>query len=282
MGERWLVAGPQVLEVGEPGLEPRRLNVRLVGGQVAVVGHDDVQTITVEVTKVGGRPLEVTWDEGTLDISHPKLQWESLLKNIASRGISKDSVEVNIAVPRGVEVHLGTVSADGLLSGTTAAAQVRTVSGTIVVNGVGACVDVDSVSGSIEVQDHRGSLSGTTVSGALTVHACDLEKLRVKTVSGALTIDLERAPASVVARTVSGDVVVRIPANAGYQLSARSVSGRITAGNEQLARRPGKVEGVLRDGDGAVGIVAQTVSGDVTLLHAAASAGGAPSLLKRP
>jgi len=127
---------------------------------------------------------------------------------------------------------------------------------------------------------------GTSVSGPLTLHAADVQHLRASTVSGALTVDLERAPATVVARTVSGDVVIRVPAATGYQLTAKSVSGRVDAGGERLVRRPGKVEGVLRGGDGAVRIEAQTVSGDVTLLHAAApgheAQDASPSLLKQP
>ncbi len=287
MDERWNVAGPKVIEVGGPGEEPRALEVRIVRGQVDVVAHDDLSTIRVEVTAVGGRPLYVVWDGATLDVSHPRLRWESLLENLTGLG-SMDSVDISIAVPRGVEVHLGTVSAEGLLSGTTAKAQVRTVSGTIVVNGVGAHVDARTVSGSIEVREQRGPFTGNSVSGALTVHASDSHDLHARTVSGALTIDLERAPATVVARTVSGDVMVRIPAAAGYELSASSVSGRVTAGGEQLARRPGKVEGMLRGGDGAVKVVSHTVSGDVTLLHAAAAApghegaGGSPSMRKQP
>ena len=62
--------------------------------------------------------------------------------------------------------------------------------------------------------------------------------------------------------------MVRIPADAGYEVTAKSVSGRVTAGSEQVSRRPGKVEGVLRDGHPDVKLVAQTVSGDVTVLRA--------------
>ncbi len=288
MSEQWSVSGPEVIEVGGPGDEPRRLDVRIISGQVDVIAHDDLQNITVEVTAVDGLPLDVSWQDGTLDIAHPRLRWESLVQSVSEwDGRRRASVEVSIAVPRGVEVHLGTVSAEGLLSGTTATAQVRTVSGTVVVNGVTGPVDAKTVSGSIEVRDHRGPLVGTSVSGALTLHAVDLDHLRANTVSGALTVDLERAPATVVAKSVSGDVMVRIPAATGYELTAKSVSGRVNAGGEQLARRPGKVEGVLSGGDGAVKISAQTVSGDVTLLHAAAAPGheaegGCPSMRKQP
>lgn len=273
MSERWTVNGPRVIEVGGPDEVPRHVAVRLIGGQVDVVAHDDLDTITVEVTRTSGRPLEVSWDGNRLEVAHPKLGWEAMLDGIPSSEAfsSGASAEVSIAVPRGVTVHLGTVSAEGLVSGTTAPAEVRTVSGTVVVDHVRGHVDARTVSGAIDVRHQEGPLSGTTVSGSLTVQAVTMEHLRANTVSGALTVDLRQAPSTLLTKTVSGDVVVRIPADAGFEVTARSVSGRVTAGEQQVSRRPGKVEGVLREGEPDVKVVAQTVSGDVTVLRAPVS-----------
>ncbi len=270
MSEQWSVDGPRVIEVGGPDEVPQHVGVRLLAGQVDVVAHDDLDTITVEVSRISGRPLEISWSNGRLEVSHPKLKWEGMLDGIVSGAIfrSDDRAEVSIAVPRGVTVHLGTVSAEGLVSGTTADAKVQTVSGTIVVDHVRGHVDAKTVSGSIEVRHQEGPLSGNTVSGSLTVQAVSMEHLRANTVSGSLTVDLQSAPSTLLTKSVSGDVVVRIPADAGYEVTAKSVSGRVTAGSEQVSRRPGKVEGVLRDGHPDVKLVAQTVSGDVTVLRA--------------
>jgi len=282
MSEHWTVDGPRVIEVGGPDEVPQHVAVRLIGGQVDVVAHDDVDIITVEVSRTSGRPLEVSWRNGRLEVAHPRLGWDGMLDGVFSAtGLgSGSSAEVSIAVPRGVTVHLGTVSAEGLVSGTTAPAEVRTVSGTVVVDRVRGHVDARTVSGSIEVRRHLGSLTGNTVSGSLTVQAVTMEHLRANTVSGTLTVDLESAPSTVLAKSVSGDVVVRIPADAGFEVSAKSVSGRVTAGSERVARRPGKVEGVLREGSPDVKVVAQTVSGDVTVLRALAGTASAVSTEK--
>ena len=270
MSEQWSVDGPRVIEVGGPDEIPQHVGVRLLSGQVDVVAHDDLDTITVEVSRISGRPLEISWSNGRLEVSHPKLKWEGMLDGIVSGAMfrSDDRAEVSIAVPRGVTVHLGTVSAEGLVSGTTADAKVQTVSGTVVVDHVRGHVDARTVSGSIEVRHQEGPLTGNTVSGSLTVQAVTMEHLRANTVSGSLTVDLQTAPSTLLTKSVSGDVVVRIPADAGYEVTAKSVSGRVTAGSEQVSRRPGKVEGVLRDGHPDVKLVAQTVSGDVTVLRA--------------
>lgn len=273
--ERWTVSGPRVIEVGGPDEPVREVRVRLVGGRANVVAHDDQDGVRIEVAGVRGRDLTVTWQGGVLEVGHPSLRWESLLDAVRIATTREDRAEISIAVPRAVAVHLGTVTADGLVSGTTERAQVRTVSGTIVVDGVHADVDAKTVSGSIEVFDQHGSFTGDTVSGSLTVQAESLPHLRGKSVSGSLAVDVATAPSTIGATTVSGDVTIRIPAAAGFELTASSVSGRIVAGGERLGEKPGKNGGHISRGDGAVQLTAKTVSGDVTLLHSGGA--GRPS-----
>lgn len=265
-GERWTVSGPRVLELGGDDEPVREVKVQLVGGRADVVAHDDQVRVRVEVDGVHGHDVTVTWTDGVLEVGHPALRWDDLLEGLRHvRG--GDRAEVSIAVPRAVAVRLGTVTADGLVSGTTEHAQVRTVSGTIVVDGVHAHVDARTVSGSIEVVDQHGSLTADSVSGSVTVQAVSLPELRGKSVSGSLAVDVATAPSTIGATTVSGDVTVRIPAGSGFDLTAKSVSGRVVAGGELLDGKPGKSGGRISSGDGAVQLVARTVSGDVTLLQ---------------
>ena len=267
MTEHWTVAGPRVIEVGGEGDVPHEVKVRLIGGRADVVAHDDLDAVRVEVASVRGRDLVVTWSNGVLDVSHPQLRWDSLLNGFRRSFGREDKAEVSIAVPRGVTVHLGTVTADGLVSGVHAASSVKTVSGTILVDGVHGHVDAKTVSGSIDVRDQHGNFTGDTVSGSLTVQAPELQHLRAKSVSGSLAVDLGSSAATLGASTVSGDVTVRIPADAGFDLDAKSVSGRVVAGGEQLPEKPGRSGGRITRGDGAVQLVAKTDSGDVTLLQ---------------
>ena len=234
------------------------------------MAHDDLDTITVEVSRISGRPLEISWSNGRLEVSHPKLKWEGMLDGIVSGAMfrSDDRAEVSIAVPAGSPSTSAPSPPRAWSAAPPPTPKVQTVSGTVVVDHVRGHVDARTVSGSIEVRHQEGPLTGNTVSGSLTVHAVTMEHLRANTVSGSLTVDLQTAPSTLLTKSVSGDVVVRIPADAGYEVTAKSVSGRVTAGSEQVSRRPGKVEGVLRDGHPDVKLVAQTVSGDVTVLRA--------------
>ena len=104
MSEQWSVDGPRVIEVGGPDEVPQHVGVRLLAGQVDVVAHDDLDTTTVEVSRISGRPLEISWSNGRLEVSHPKLKWEGMLDGIVSGAIfrSDDRAEVSIAVPRGI------------------------------------------------------------------------------------------------------------------------------------------------------------------------------------
>jgi hypothetical protein len=273
MGERWSVDGPRVLEVGSPETPVREVRLRLVSGRVDVVASDDTDgAATVEVASVRGRPLEISWSEnGVLDVGHPQLTWDTLLDRLKAAFPRDGGAEVSVAVPREVAVRLGTVGADGLVSGIRGAADVRTVSGTLVLDGVRGKVSARTVSGRIDVRDHEGPFHGDSVSGSLTVQGGSIPRLHGKTVSGEVGVDLRRPPAVLDVTTVSGDVTVRVPAGTGYDLTAKSVSGRVVAGSSQITGSPGSRNGHLREGDGAVKLVARTVSGDVTLVRAAST-----------
>ncbi len=276
MSEQWTVAGPRVIEVGGEADAPKEVRIRIIGGHASVVAQDDLDSVRVEVSAVKGRDLVITWSHGVLEITHdPSLKWENLFEGFRTYFGREDRAEVSVAVPRSVVVRLGTVTGDGLVSGTSLPAHVKTVSGRIIVDGVHAHVDAKTVSGSIDVRDQHGVFTGDTVSGSLTVQAAAMPQLRAKSVSGSLSIDLGTAPATLAATTVSGDVTVRVPADSGFEVDAKTVSGQVVAGGERLAGTPGNNGGRISRGDKAVHLVAKTVSGDVTLLHADGDGGRA-------
>src|SRR4051794_21986183 len=84
MAESWRVDGPKVIEVGSPDQPVRRVKVGLIGGRVDVVAHDDPEG-RLEVQSVHGRPLDVSWDGETLEVSHPQARWDGLLGSLAEK-----------------------------------------------------------------------------------------------------------------------------------------------------------------------------------------------------
>ena len=166
--EKWAVSAPKVIEVGGPDETVHELRVALVAGRIDVVAHDE-DTARVEVHRVGGRELEVTWERGSLVVRHPQVRWDNILEGIRGLARGEDSADLSIAVPRGTSVQVGTVSADGLVAGLHAPASVRTVSGALVLDGVHGTVGARTLSGQVDVRDQHGALSGESVSGSLTV-----------------------------------------------------------------------------------------------------------------
>ncbi len=73
-----------MIEVGGPDRAVRRVKVGLIGGRIDVVAHDDPEA-RLEVQSVVGRPLEVTWDGETLEVSHPQARWDGLLGSLADK-----------------------------------------------------------------------------------------------------------------------------------------------------------------------------------------------------
>lgn len=181
-----------------------------------------------------------------LDVRHPDVPWARLLQQatggepmgalekLAGALRLEDAGTVSIAVPADVTVRLGAVSADALVSGTTRPVEVRTVNGSIAVDDVRADLQARTVSGTVEVTGQDGAVTADSVSGSVTVQARHLPSFAGTTVSGSLTVDLAGAPSDLSVRTVSGDVTVRIPAEAGFRLQARSVSGAVVGDGERL------------------------------------------------
>jgi Putative adhesin len=275
MAEQWSIENPTTLDVGSEDEPIRAVEVRLVSGRISVVATEtDDGSARVEANEVRGGPLDVSLASGTLVVSHPKGINDGWLNKLRAPWQDMSAV-VSITAPAGARVSLATVSAETLVSGMRAPVAVKTVSGEQAVDSVTADVDSSVVSGAVEVRELRGRLSVKSVSGDVTVHARALPRLDAKTVSGELTVDLADADDAATlrseqsAKTVSGAVTVRLPAGAGYKVAAKSVSGDIVAGGERIGRSPGQSRGTMRSGSEGVQIDVQTLSGDVTVLHAA-------------
>ena len=149
-----------------------------------------------------------------------------------------------------VRTALGTVTAEGLVADVVRGGTVSTVSGAVVVDGTHGMLVANAVSGDLAVRNHTGDLKANTVSGSVTASGA-FAQISVTTVSGAITLDAARA-AGIGVQTVSGDTTVRLPADLGASVSARSVSGRVV------------IDGEARAGDGPLSGSVDVVTGDGT------------------
>ena len=260
---RWSIEAPTSLEFADV----TRLRVRLIAGTVAVLATDGKASL--DVTNVSGDPLDVTYEDGVLSITHENLTWEGLLKWLRPQ---RPSAVVTVTVPRGCPTQLGVVSATAVLSGISARASVKSVSGEITLDGLTGDVDAHTVSAALETQGINGKLNFNTVSGDLTLADGWLERLDVNGVSGDVTADLDLDPlGGMQVTTVSGEVMLRLPAEADARVNLHSVSGDVRSEFTELrgssAPASRSVSGSLGAGSGQVSVT--TMSGRVMLLRRA-------------
>ena len=221
------------------------------------------------MSNVSGDPLDVTYEDGVLTITHENLTWEGLLKWLRPQ---RPSATVTVTVPRSCPVQVGVVSATAVLSGMAGRASVKGVSGEITLDGVTGEVDAHTVSGVLEAQGINGALNFSTVAGDLALADGWLERLDVNSVSGDVTADLDLDPlGGVHITTVSGEVTLRLPAASDAQVQLHSVSGAVRTEFTELtsisAPASHTVSGSV--GAGSAHLSVTTMSGRVTLLRRA-------------
>ena len=258
---QWTIEAPTSLEFDEV----TGLRVRLLAGSVAVLATDGKPSL--EVSSVEGDPLSVTYEDGVLTVAHENLSWEGLLKWLRPQ---RHSATVTVSVPRKCPTQVGVVSATAVMSGISSRASVKSVSGGIMLDGITGDVDANTVSGALEAQGINGRLNFRTVSGDLTLADGWLERLDASVVSGDVTADVDLDPlGGMQVTTVSGEVVLRLPAEADARVNLHSVSGDVRSEFAELRRSSApasrSVSGNLGAGSGQVSVT--TMSGRVMLLR---------------
>jgi hypothetical protein len=260
---QWTIEGPTNLDFDDV----TGLRVRLIAGSVAVLATDGKPSLNV--AHVNGDPLNVTYDDGILTITHENLTWEGLLKWLRPQ---RHSATVTVTVPRKCATQVGVVSATAVMSGISGGASFKSVSGGITLDGLSGDVDANTVSAALEAQGINGRLNFNSVSGALTVADGQLERLDANAVSGDVTADIDLDPlGGINVTTVSGKVTLRLQAEADAKVNLHSVSGDVRSEFTELKRVSApasrSVSGSLGAGSGYVSVT--TMSGRVMLLRRA-------------
>jgi hypothetical protein len=225
----------------------------------------------VTVSRINGAPLRVSLEDGVLTIGHEELSWEGLLDWLRPAG---HSASITVTVPADCPVQLGVVSASAMVSGLARGASVKGVSSEICLDGVTGDVSANTVSGTLEARDIDGAVHFKSISGDLTVAGGTLRRMTADTVSGDIAADIRIADsADLKMTTISGKVMLRVPADSDARVRLRSTSGQVRS--EFTTLRPAmspashSVSGSLGAGSGNVTV--NSVSGPITLLRRAPS-----------
>lgn len=129
-------------------------------------------------------------------------------------------------------------------------------------------LSADSVSGNIRLDGHSYTgLALKTVSGEIQGKTAARE-LSAESTSGNVSLDLARVPESTKARTVSGEIRLGLPKDAGFALDAGSVSGNVNCDFPiNLDTRSGGSRITGRVASETNVIHAESVSGKISILR---------------
>ncbi|MCK0116132.1 putative adhesin [Isoptericola sp. CG 20/1183] len=226
--ESWAVAAPQTLDLG--GVSAASL--RLQDGRADVVVDPAATRTTLEIVEVGKKPLQVVHEGGRLRVAYERSRVEAFVARVKSLGDS-DRAVVRLTVPPGVSVDVGTTEADVDVAGTTGTV-VKTVTGAIRTSGTHGSLYLRSVSGDVAASGHAGDVSAHVVSGALAVDGA-LGRVSAGTVSGAVAVTATGTAPMVTAKTVSGDVALRLDPGTPVSLKVRGAAGQVVLDGEVQA-----------------------------------------------
>ena len=273
--EKWLIKPGENRVIDLEDI--RKLKVGLVGGQIDVVAHDE-PGVRIEVHNVTIKDLRIEASGDIVEIDHPQLRWDNFLEVFRNFGSGGPKAEISVAVPRGVALTLGVVSASALVSGLASGARLNTVSGDIIVDGLTGDLTVNAVSGDVQVRGLDGTLSANSVSGEVAATGT-IRKAAADTVSGDVLVDSSGRVDAVNVNTVSGETTVRLDEGLPANYVLRSVSGRVlvdgvkrsSSGPTNWTDSVGELSGSFAD------VRANSVSGAVTVLRRAAVSPAEPT-----
>ncbi len=257
---------------------------------------------TVEISNVAGRVTVTSWDRSEVDVkgelgeSVQRVEVTSSGSRtfvkvvLPSMGTHDGDADLDIQVPKSVNLDVSVVSADISVSGvqgsqtlktvsgdirsdlSTPRFQGKTVSGDIRLRGSSKPSDMhlETVSGDIVLDRGAGDVEATTVSGDLRLEIDPAHGVRMRTTSGDLSFSgLLEPSASLDAQTVSGDLTLRARSKDGFEYEANTFSGDLSNCFGVSSQRtstfgPGsRLDGKV--GEGKAQVHVKSMSGDVTL-----------------
>ncbi len=254
------------------------ISIENIAGEIVVQGWDKNEA---HLTGELGKSVE----ELEIDASNSSLRIEVINRNV--RNI--DSTELKLMVPRGASVDISAVSADVDVSGldnekltassvsgdvevnaSSKRVSIESVSGDVEFEGQTQRISAESVSGDIDLSGIAGDIEATTVSGDMELQADAIENAKLETVSGDITVKGEiSGNGKLTAESMSGDVVIIMPASQIGLFKAQSFSGRIYTDFGSVSHAKHGPGSHLKhvEGSGGAEVRVESFSGNIKLKH---------------
>lgn len=241
-----------------------------VGDQPRIMASGGAATITTTTGDDG--VVEVYFPAGGSDRYRIQQRGDRITIRPVDRHMMRSQIAIELIVPPGTDLKLSTASGDIEVLGRAGDVDVSIASGDVHVDGATGDVRVKSASGDVEVGDSRGLVDVTTASGDVRLGAIggevniatasgDVRLAKVEdicsinSVSGDVSVH-ECDATDISVRTMSGDVMVGLPARRKIELDFESVAGDVR--NDLSSGRGGPPERTIA-------LRCRSVTGDLTL-----------------
>ena len=280
---------------------PLRLEITNASGDVDITGSADGKVHVHGVVRASGMGFGDPQKRLDQTLANPPIEQKGDTIRIGKEmsGLRHLSIAYIIQVPHDTEVSATVASGAQAVRGVRGPvkvqaasgsirvekidrdAQLTTASGSVSANDVGDDVRVSSASGSINVTNTKGdvrvnAIAGTiqvlrpgarvetdTASGAIDIQGA-LNDVKAHAASGRVSVQGNPAANSYwELKTVSGSVLLKVPASANFHLSAQAVSGEIRTDIPIMIEEQGKRVLRARMGRGGARVDVQTVSGEI-------------------
>lgn len=266
-----------------------RLTVRNVAGETEIVVGDAGDVFVRARKRVNGwsedrakrlfENVEIRMEQKGDDILvEPRLfeqerGWLDLFRG------GRVAVDLDIRVPREVQIDVTTVSGEVSITGTRGPLELRSVSGEVNVDDVQGPMRVKSVSGDLEATAYAGQLEANSVSGDIRFERSRVRTPDIVTVSGDVDVDAVATPPEAPEgriKTVSGDVEVAF-VDPDVEVDFRTTSGDAQVEGPAKVQREGRRDRRIVIGGGTAHLRVKTISGDLCCRSIGADGATPPS-----
>lgn len=273
-----------------------RVSARSTNGSISVQEITEMATLastsgSIKATKIGGELRAVTnngnvtvIDAATLLNAQSTNGSVSVLqiKNNATAGTNNGSIKLERIGGRAIahsqngrvtvndaggDVEAGSIGDDITVTNAHGLVTANTVSGSIVVRRAEGGVRATTVSGKVEISDTRGRIEARSVSDSIVLSNLESQGVVASCVSGSVRFGGKLASDGVYnLNSQSGEVVLSLPPDSNFRLTARSISGSINTDFPcQLSSTVSLREIRCTVGNGGAEVRASSFSGSVQI-----------------
>jgi DUF4097 and DUF4098 domain-containing protein YvlB len=178
----------------------------------------------LKVLNVSGKVRVVSEDRDDIEIDPPE-RWLEISDDGRVAETRAKSTNLDIKVPHGLNISIGTVSGNVEMIGRFGIVKVSSVSGSVRIGDTAGDADIRSISGHIEVGNCGGRCRANTKSGHIQI-AHVVSDLLAHTMSGGIEVGTA-GEGEVTLKTISGRVEVRVDPGRKPRAKLRSLSGRV-------------------------------------------------------